>query len=145
MTRFCASRSKLDPIANRLIADAKARLTARSAQRSDPSTPVITREQLLINVNRTVRDVLKEYLGTRLKRVGCFVIDEGPPFTGDERLDNMLPDRVEHIEVLTFGRTRDSLMVRIYTRHYFPALMLPRPQILSQDELIHGVKQGRCR
>jgi Carboxypeptidase regulatory-like domain len=135
----------VDPIVQRMVENAKQRLAQRAAPRSYKVVPAVTREDLLRNVNRSVLDVLHEVLRIRSGRIACVVIDEQISMLGLKLLETMLPDRVEYIDVLEFGTRRDSLMVRVYTRGYFPAMLAPDPDIVSQDDLIRAARMGRCR
>ena len=134
-----------DPVTERAIEIAKQRLAERAEPRSFAGVPAITRTELLRNLNRSVLEVINEMLRGRRLRITCYVIDEQRALLGEVLLETMLPDQVEHIDILEFGPARTSLMARVYTRDYFPTVMARGPDVLSPASLMTAARSGNCR
>ncbi len=136
---------EVDPIAVRAMDAAKQRLAERAAPRRYDGVPVITRADLLRNPNRSAFEVMQDMLRGRRHRIACYVIDERYAPLGSVLLETMLPDHIEHIELIEFGFGGRDLMARIYTRDYFPSVMVRAPDVLSQTALLQAARSGRCR
>jgi hypothetical protein len=134
-----------DPIAGRMIAEAKARLEERSRERRSAVLSEIDRAELVRNVNRFALDVLRDRLRSRFSRISCVIIDEKLAPLGLNQLETFLPDRIEHVEILDHGMTRKGLMVRVYTRDFFADLIAGNAELVSQRVLLSWARTSACR
>jgi hypothetical protein len=132
-----------DRLAEVMIARVKQNLAERSAPRANPGVPVIDRAELIRNINRSVLDVLTDMLRNRTGRISCVVLDEERLPLGVTRL-TMMPDRIEHIEVIQYGFRRQALMVRLYSRDYFVDLMAGKGELVAQDKLVAAARRAEC-
>jgi hypothetical protein len=136
---------QVDSLAVRFIAEQKHRLAVRSEGRRHAATPVIDRSELVRNVNRSVSDVLRQLLRRRAGRISCVVIDERVAPLGSLLMETMLPDRLEHIEVLQFGFQRTSIMLRLYTRDFMQQMIGGAVALDSRQDLIAAARTGVCQ
>jgi len=153
-----------DPVALAIIAQQKQRIAERAGEWRYRFDGVIDRPELLRSHNGPVIDVLKRILGSRLSRVQCVVVDEKPTLFGrrapttpriggtrtvsvriDPVLLTMMPDRVEHIDMIRFGRLNEGLMVRIYTRDFVQRMTGGAESLVDLDRVREGAHVGECR
>jgi hypothetical protein len=108
-----------DPIASRMIEAVVAEIEIRS--RAIPyARRHIGRADLLRRRNFPVGDLLRQMLGTRIRRVQCVMIDDVQRAFGMEQLDTYMPEELQYIEILDGGG-----MIRAYTRRYISRKLGP--------------------
>ncbi|MGH7470318.1 MAG: carboxypeptidase regulatory-like domain-containing protein [Longimicrobiales bacterium] len=164
---------QVDSVVEKMITAQKRLIVERAGPRQYKwEGGVIDRPQLLRDLNGSVTDVLKRILGSaNLEKVQCVIIDEKPAYSsrgtttvvsiGRGRtpsraqvvrgppaalgaLGTLMPDRVEYIDLLTYGRMNEGYMVRVFTRDYVARMTGGAERLVPLEQIIEKSHVGTC-
>jgi hypothetical protein len=65
-----------------------------------------------------------------------------PPALG--ALETMMPDRVEYIDVLIYGRMKEGYMVRVFTRDFIARMTGGAEELVPLEQIIEKTHVGLC-
>jgi hypothetical protein len=120
---------KVNEGALKLIEEQNARLAERMKGRFVAGRTALTRKEITASSDGSLGEVLKRE--GFFRNVACTVVDD-QPIRIKTGLGYLLPERIERVERLQFGR---AVMLRVYTREYIRDLILglkkPGPVVFS--------------
>ncbi len=137
-----------DPLAERMIEVQAQRLEERAGDLLYENRPPLMRDDMArYTGSGTLRTMLEMKYPSILRRVGvgCFIFDEQPIRTRDERiwaLEHTLPEELERVEILEFPGPARRFMLRVYSRAFFQELITRSPSLRNP---IMQPFTGSCR